>query len=402
MIYRVWSVAVNELNLMQKKSTKTPQLIKPTPSINWVFLRNSLIITLVILLVVTSIQIQTIKPLIKEKIAQTKESARPGNIELVLIKPDCAECFNIQPLVDAIKKMSVNVTSEKKLMANASEAQQFISRYNITQLPTLLVFGEYNKSQLPGIASKQGYGLTEQIPAPYYDLQKKRVVGLVEVTLITEPSCRKCTDLALVLDQVKTQFGIKTATVREFTSAMPKAQELIKAYNLSYLPAMLFSSDLEAYPELASRWSLAGSIEKDGMYVFRKVNPPLYDVKHQNVVGLVTLTYVNDTACKECYDVTVHKTILQNFGVAIGQEKTVDINSAQGKSLKEKFKLEKVPTIILDEQASVYPVLLQVWQQVGEERSGSFVFTKVDQLGMPYKDLVTNKVITPQPPENEG
>ena len=81
---------------------------------------------------------------------------------------------------------------------------------------------------------------------------------------------------------------------------------------------------------------------------------------------------------------------MDRYGVYVKDKETLDIT--QGKSLIDKYKIEKVPTIILTGDVETYISLTQVWKQVGSvETDGTYVFRSVEQMGK-YRDLTTGKV----------
>jgi len=112
------------------------------------------------------------------------------------------------------------------------------------------------------------------------------------------------------------------------------------------------------------------------------------------VAGLVELTLLNDSSCTKCYDVNVHKTILNRFGITLAAEKTLDVSDDEGKALIEKYGITLVPTMIISQDASAYPLFTPVWATVGSvEDDGVYVFRKPDVMKVPYKDLSTGEVL---------
>ena len=122
-----------------------------------------------------------------------------------------------------------------------------------------------------------------------------------------------------------------------------------------------------------------------------------------------------DTSCKECFNASVYPEVFeQALSLKIKNVKTVDTNSTSGKTLVSKYNIEMVPTIILSKDASLYPVMEQVWPQLGtQEKDGSYVLRNVGLLGsalqqkISYKNLSSGEVIGSSEaeisaPENES
>ena len=130
-------------------------------------------------------------------------------------------------------------------------------------------------------------------------------------------------------------------------------------------------------------------------FVFRQDSGPYVDTATGKIKGRVKLVLLTDITCVECYDVTQHEIILKQFGIS-APAKIVDIKSALGKALVKAYVIKMVPAFILSGDVKEYPGIVSVWSQVGiVARDGAYVFTKgVPFMGV-YKNLTTNKIITP-------
>ena len=153
------------------------------------------------------------------------------------------------------------------------------------------------------------------------------------------------------------------------------------------------SPDAKNYNTITDVWNEVGSIEEDGSFVLRRISPPYKDLKTNEIKGLVKLILVSDTSCKDCYDVTKQKLALERLRIFIISEQTIDIDTKDGKDLIEKYKITKVPTILLSQEAVDYSQFDLIWSSVGDVSSdGTLVFRSVEVMGT-YKDLSQNKII---------
>ncbi len=235
--------------------------------------------------------------LANKNMAATAEANRPANLDITTITDNtCADCFNINPLLDSIKKENVKITNQKTLDKNSDEAKQLIKEFAIKKLPTIIVKGELTKNK-----------------------------------------------------------------------------------------------------NLATFFSKAGDTT-GGTFVFRQVGSPYELTDTGEVKGRIKLTLLADTTCTTCYDVSQHETILRQFGI-ITTGTVVDTKSAAGQALIHKYGIKLVPTFVLSGDVASYPDLKTIWSQVGVVAyDGAYVFTKgIPFMGI-YKDLSTNRVITPPPP----
>lgn len=333
------------------------------------------------------------------KISQIKEASRPASIQLILIQPDCDGCTDASPLIEKIKQSNINLTSEQAL--SPQDASSLIDAYGIKRLPAIILEGEVGKISAPNFEAR-GKGLVyDQIAPPYYDPASGAVRGRVDAQVIDAPSsCKQCLDMKTIVD-IFTQQGMFFASDAEFKADDPQAQKLIRDNGIAVLPALIFSEDAEAYPNVLQVMTQGGFKKSGDLYVYES-HLPYYNLSDKKVYGLVELIMLTDKGCTACYDVSLHKQILANFGVAISSEKTVDISSAEGQQLLQQHGITSVPTIILKGDAVLYPGFSDVWGTVGTiGKDNTFVFRDNGALGagFSYKNLTSGEVIT-VPAEN--
>ena len=343
-----------------------------------------LVIILGGIILINLILISIINVEYSNKLSEAKELARPAEIELITITPVCTDCFDINNVIDTLKSKNVKITKETALTKD--QASDLIQKYSITKLPSLIVKGEIDKFDL-GLTKKDDVLIFDEPEPPYLDLNSNKVEGRVSLTLITEPTCAECIDLGVIVDQLKQLMKISS----ENALTTNQASDLIQKYSITRIPTIILSKDASVYPSMAKDWNQIGTVESDGMFIARDINSPYLDLTTNEIKGIVGVTYITDKSCTECYNVTVHKQILDNFGVYVDKEETKDI--ADSTSLISKYGIDKVPTIILSKEASAYPRLTAVWKDVGTvEEDGTYIFRKTELMGV-SKDLETGSLI---------
>ena len=345
------------------------------------------------------LQISSFNSLFDQKLSEAKEEARPAKIQLITIKnSNCEDCFDILPIIENIKSSNVDITEEEELDISLGDAKELLNKYNIEKVPTVLVFGEIEKAKLNNLESREDALVFTSLEPPYTDMKSNKIIGQVSSIIIEDSSCDKCSDLNLILDQLK-KIGVKITSEKTYQKDSKEGKALIEKYSLKISPTLILSKDFEEYgEELTGTWKQIGSIEQDGSYVTRLISPPYLNLSSNKIVGLVSLTILKDKSCTDCYDPEkFHKPIIQRMGVVLEKEETLDISDSKGKELIDKYKIVAVPTIILKGDIETYPVLVNAWKPVGtKETDGTYVFRKVDVAGQKYKDLATNKIIDPK------
>ncbi len=235
--------------------------------------------------------------------------------------------------------------------------------------------------------------LTNQKISESTEASRPANLGLV---IITDKICTDCFDLNSLLDQIKQQ-NVNINSERSIDKDSDEGRELIKRFAIKRLPTFLVSGELKKDQKLADFFTQAGETI-DESFVFRQVGPPYSLADTGAVKGRVKFFLLTDTSCDKCYDVTRHEAILQQFGITVSST-LLDIKSTAGRALVNKYKIRLVPTLVLTGEVGEYPSLKPVWEQVGDIASdGSYIFNKGVPLMGTYKDLSTNKIITPPAP----
>lgn len=343
--------------------------------------------------------------LITEKTALAKEQTRPAYIEVTAITlSDCTECYDIKIALEDLKKQNVNITKEETFDYKSEKGKQLVGLYRIDRLPTLIIKGETNKTEQlqrywDHVGEQRGANyetvLYTNILPPYYDASEGRIRGSVSVINLVDSSCKKCVSLAGIVNAFE-QIGVKVVEEKTVEYKSEEGKQLVSKFGVREIPALIISKDILDYDSIKQIWNQLNTTEKEGFFALHSTVPPYIDASTDKVVGLVTLIMLNDKTCNTCYDVLVNKQILARFGIATDKEFSYDVSSNEGKDLINKYKITKVPIIVLSPETKVYDSFTQVWDQVGTiENDGWYVMRSPEVLGT-YKDLSTNQIVQPQ------
>lgn len=333
---------------------------------------------------------------VSQKVAEAKETARPLEISITTIQDSsCKDCFDLTNTLSSIKALNVKVLDEKTLDFSSQEAKELISNYDIEKVPTLVVTGQIEKFEDPAFEKKSDGLVFIGVNPPYLDLNINKVVGLVKLTIIKDSTCKQCNDINPFINQFAA-LGVKIVSEQDLEYT--QAASIISKYGITKIPTVILSSDLEVYSTIAGAWSSVGNRTSDGSYILTSINPPYRDLVQGKITGLVKVIYLGDKSCNSCYNVTLHKGILERLGLTVAAEENYDISDIKGKEIVLKYKITQVPTVILSPEAKDYPVIDQIWNQVGVVADDkSYVFTKLDVLGVSYKDLSSGEVKSGSP-----
>ncbi|HSB46859.1 MAG TPA: hypothetical protein VLD37_02510 [Candidatus Bilamarchaeum sp.] len=220
-----------------------------------------------------------------------------GLVRGMAIRPyNCAYCVDPSGFFYTLEDPTVGrvyFTKKTILDENSTEAQELIAKYNITRLPTVLVDSEITRypvfSQITNLKETgDGWYVVRDIKPPYVDLLANRTIrGLVRAVLIVNSSCTDCMDINQLSDAIVTPNGIKTITLVDkvtFEAGSEAGQGLIKKYNITKIPTILYSPEISDYPGFEGYWKQENStVESDGWFVFR--SHQLTSLTYQNISG---------------------------------------------------------------------------------------------------------------------
>jgi thiol-disulfide isomerase/thioredoxin len=364
-----------------------------------------LIVALIVIFVVNMFVIFSMSSKLQERKKDVEETARPAEIELTTLSlADCPDCFDVNKFLEDIKKQSVEVTSEKTMDANSAAGKALIAQYGIQKLPTVIASGEVNKINVANFFNKWNLFdnnktavYTAQLP-PYYNVSESRVVGRVSLTILNAPSCTKCQKIDPAINSFK-QAGVKFVDERTIDYNSAEGKQLISKNNIQAIPAAVISDEIDVYPGMTQVFKQLNAVTREGYYAVAVTRPPYINTTTNKIAGLVDIIYLKDDTCSNCYNVSQHRVIVtQAFAIALDEEKTLDVSSAEGKQLISKYKIEKVPTMLLSPDADAYPALKTVWidprQGVGTiESDGWYVFRATELMGN-WKNVTSGQVVS--------
>ncbi len=199
-----------------------------------------------------------------------------GLVKTTVIK-DCEDCREMDDVLSFLRQQGVVFSGEESLVYASDRAKSLIETSGIRKLPAVIITDDVDEyeglSQAlleSGIRKKGGNYVIEAILPPYRNLSTGRMEGLVKVTYLNDSVCDGCYD---VLNQrvILGRFGVVIEEESFVDIGDEEGAEIIKKYNISAVPTIIASPDLAVYPALAQVWPQVGTVEKDGYFVFRKV-----------------------------------------------------------------------------------------------------------------------------------
>ncbi|HNP74974.1 MAG TPA: hypothetical protein PKL09_01270 [bacterium] len=108
-----------------------------------------------------------------------------------------------------------------------------------------------------------------------------------------------------------------------------------------------------------------------------------------NPQAALRITVITKKDCPDCWDVNLFLNALRQNNIKEEGLETVYVDDAATQSLIDKYKITKVPTVLIAGELDKNPTLASAWPVLGEVIDGVFVFRDILP---PYIDLTTGEV----------
>ncbi len=200
-----------------------------------------------------------------------------GRVSLTnLIDSSCKECGTLSQVALALKQFGVSITKEETIEYNSNGGQELIKKFNVQRIPAIIISKDIDvyeslKEELTQLKleEKNGFYAIHTLIPPYRDLKENKIVGLVDIILLTDNSCTACYDVN-INKQVLRRFGIVINSEKLYDVNSKEGIELISKYNIIKAPILIASPEANVYSNFVSAWNSVGTIEDDGWFVMRK------------------------------------------------------------------------------------------------------------------------------------
>lgn len=266
-------------------------------------------------------------------------------------------------------------------------------------LTAYAAFSSYSRSNAqPSLPVLNPTGLPTALPTDAATPTK--APGLLKVSRIVNSSCVECVKASDLQSALESGLGAKFSQAEELELSSSRGKELAVKYNLTKIPSLVITGEVDAYPSLKQEWPRVGTVESDGALVWRNVFPPYQELPSFKVKGIVTLFEIRDEKCSECYDVGIHEKALGKYGLRFGNITVLNYTQPLARQLASKYNLALIPTVLFDGEAKEYypfTSLKQAWELVGSvEPDGWHVFRNVSALGanVTFRNLTSGKIET--------
>ncbi len=237
-------------------------------------------------------------------------------------------------------------------------------------------------------------GLNNYLSAKLFASAEATRPANIKLVELVDKSCDKCFNILNLASVIRQSSIVKVTDEKVVDYTSFEGKSLIGKYNIQKVPALIATGEIDK-SDIASAWTQLGGVKTGDAIVMDYL--PYLNLSTKKIDGVVSLINIINTNCPQCYNVSVHKSVLAgSFNVYLDDEVTYDLNSNEAKELIVKYNIFNIPTIIISPEMGKYPDFQSVWSEVGStENDGSFVFRNTDFMKQQggYFDLINNSFI---------
>jgi len=201
-----------------------------------------------------------------------------GIVKLYILNdPKCEKCNDLMSLIIPIKLAGIKIIEQRNVSISSDEGKGLIEKYKIDFAPTIILSkdaGLYSiiQKKWPQIGSKENDGsyILRMVYPPFINLTTGNLRGIVNIIYLTDKTCSQCYDVRLHRAILVQSFAVNLDKEETFDISDDRGKELIAKYNISQVPAVILSDDINAYPS-SPLLKQFYSVDKDGSYIFRKL-----------------------------------------------------------------------------------------------------------------------------------
>ncbi len=200
-----------------------------------------------------------------------------GFVNLIEIQESsCSECESYFSFIKQLEEAGMKKENLLFLDSNSEQGKKLIKENNIQSLPALLTdkeFKEYwwiTKAIGGNIEEKKDYLLFTNKVYPYFDLNTKEIKGKVKATYLINQSCEDCFNPAELGNAFK-QLGVYIGSEEKIDLSDSAGRLLIKKYNITSIPTIILSKEINDYFGMKKLLNQIGTIENDGAFIFRNL-----------------------------------------------------------------------------------------------------------------------------------
>lgn len=221
-------------------------------------------------------------------LAANAASPKPLVEVLVLEDANCPECFDIRQYLeelDDVLNMSVRQGPAGPFAPPRLPALAFNA--SVELYPESFLDGWESFGYSIDVAREPYQGKWYVLPtlnAPY--ILNDTVYGQVDVTYIDMASCEQCYNVtinrAFLEESRVTLYDERFVDVESVEGSALRSR-----YNITRVPTILLTGDVDEYPNIAAGWDVVGTVEHDGAYVLRdlqRLRVTYYDLEKREVM----------------------------------------------------------------------------------------------------------------------
>ncbi|MDP2683705.1 MAG: hypothetical protein Q8P20_01485 [bacterium] len=214
---------------------------------------------------------------VNSKLNEAIDLTKPQEGAVTLVRvDDCPLCGDLAVYKKALGAQNVELTDDSIVGSGSAEGKELVEKYGLKKLPALIfVASDDLQSNIAKALEKDSRKVGEntivweKVGPPYLLTESNSISGLVDVIYLTDKRCVGCYSPLQAHRPVLQGYGVAVASEKTVDVLDTEGKELVSKYNIEQVPTMILSG-AGNYEALLNVWRQVGTIEEDGVLVFRK------------------------------------------------------------------------------------------------------------------------------------
>lgn len=210
-----------------------------------------------------------------------------GLVKIKELESTCDICPPASQVKIQLEKIGIKVSESEKIAELSENGQKIIKENDLKFTPAILVSKEIEEywwifPQIKGafIEKEHDYVFKSPVP-PYKSLVDDEIKGKVKATYLLNETCTDCFNPAVLKNSFE-ELGVYISEEINTSISSLRGRNLINKHNITKIPTVIFSRDIQEYAPLKETLDNLGTISPiDQSFILRNLD--IMNVKYQEI-----------------------------------------------------------------------------------------------------------------------
>ncbi len=199
---------------------------------------------------------------------------------------NCKNCMSLFQIQEQLENWGVKIDNSEIVDSSFPNGKKLIKDNKLTFLPSLLISKDIEEywwvfPQIKNSFVEKGdYYLFKNSIPPYKEISTGQIKGIVDIMYIENKTCKECFNVTQLGESFQS-LGVYIEKERFIDISSNEGKDILSKYNITFIPTVILSREVQDYETIKKTLEQVGTFEKDGLFVFRKLDS--LNVKYQEI-----------------------------------------------------------------------------------------------------------------------